>query len=492
MRKLLFLLAGIVIAGSAMAQDYVPVLPEAAFFTERSSGREELPEPKLQIDTTTITMHVEGEAGQGLLYYYDPFTGEVKQLEPTNEGNIMTYEFEQVAPQKLTIRAAGGTLMFLSSPGDRIEMWVDATALKMRETDESMSFVYFGSGEFMHENNELAMLPGAGKLNGKNFSHMVTGMLPPIESIEAYVSGIVDRIEKDNAEVDAMVGLSGAAKQSLKMDNTTMGLQAVCSMTMFLQAYQYGSGHSLEKNADKLGALERLDLADINLLYGSDFGQSVPRIAMAMYNAGTAPETGWLSYGAVYVALKKAQTRVPLTDDDKAAVATAALPYFGELLAHIEKSVEAEYSSAMESGTFTIHETPKYENAADILDAIVAQHPGKVVFVDLWATWCGPCLQAMRTMKPLKPWMKENNVVSIYITTESSPKTRWTLSLPDIGGEHYYITTAEWKEVLGKYGFTGIPAYVVFDTEGKEVLRRTGYPGNEQMQKAFEEAGTGL
>ncbi len=478
------------VAGMAVAQDYVPVLPEAASFVERSSGREVLPEPKFEIATTTVTMHVEGEAGQALLYYFDPFTGEAKQLEPTIEDNVLTYTFEQVASQKLTIRAAGGTLMFLASPGDKIEIWVDAKARGMHDSDPSVRYIYYGSGDFMHENNEMAMLPDAGKFNGKNFSHMTMGLKPPVESIESYVSFIVDKIESDNAGVDAIEGLSGAAKQSLKLDNITMGLQAVCNMMMFLQAYQYGRGHTLEDNTDKLGALERLDLADMKMVYGSDFSVSVPRIAMAMTNAGTTPETGWLSYGAVFTALKKAHTREPLTDDDRAAVA-ASLPYFGVLLAHVEKSVEAEYADAMGSGTFTIHETPKYENAADLLDVIAAQYPGKVVFIDLWATWCGPCLQAMRTMKPLKPWMKENDVVSVYITGESSPKTRWTLSLPDIGGEHYYLTAAEWNAVMGKYGFSGIPAYVVFDKEGNEVLKRSGYPGNEAMQKVFEEAGAG-
>jgi thiol-disulfide isomerase/thioredoxin len=489
MRRLLFLLTGLMAAGALAAQDYVPVLPEAASFVERSSGRESLPEPKFEIGTTTVTMHIEGAAQFATLDYFDPFTGENKKIEPARDGSVLTFRFEQVAPQELELNIASGKIRFLAAPGDQIEMWVDITALDMRQGDSTVPYVYYGSGEFMHENNELSRLPDSGKLNGKNYSHMWSEMRQPVESIENFVSDMVDRVEKDNAEVDAMTGLSGAAKQSLKLDNTTMGLRAVSDMTIMLWVAKFGDGHTVELHADKLGALQRLNLTDVNLVYGIDFAESVPRIALAMSNMKTAPEAGWLSYGPVYAALKKAQTREPLTDADRAAVAASPMPWLATVFAHVEETTESRYRDAMGAGTFTIHDTPACENPADLLEVIAAQYPGKVVFVDLWATWCGPCLQAMRTMKELKPWMEENDVVSVYVTDTSSPDTRWTLSLPDIGGEHYYLTDRELSHVMDKYGFSAIPSYVVFDKEGKVVLQRTGYPGNDEMQKVFEEAG---
>ena len=133
--------------------------------------------------------------------------------------------------------------------------------------------------------------------------------------------------------------------------------------------------------------------------------------------------------------------------------------------------------------TVIVNETPASVKG-ELVDAIVSKYKGKAVLVDFWATWCGPCMEAMQEMKPLKAEIKDKNIVFVYITDVSSPKGLWEKKILEIGSEHYYLTKKEWESISysKQYGFNGIPTYMLFDSDGVLINKITGYPGNAKMQ----------
>jgi len=85
-------------------------------------------------------------------------------------------------------------------------------------------------------------------------------------------------------------------------------------------------------------------------------------------------------------------------------------------------------------------------------------------------------------MQPLKAEMKERGVVAIYITDESSSKTKWRTMLPDIGGIHYFLTQEQMSALRAKYQIQGFPTYMIFDKMGEKTFQTAGFPGNDRMR----------
>ena len=119
---------------------------------------------------------------------------------------------------------------------------------------------------------------------------------------------------------------------------------------------------------------------------------------------------------------------------------------------------------------------------ADIFKTLIAPYKGKPLLVDFWATWCGPCKAAMKTILPVKEALA-GKVNFIYVTGPSSPKKTWELTIPDIHGDHYYVTEKQYATLLEQFESNGIPTYVVVDKEGNVKNKYIGYPGNEVMEE---------
>lgn len=171
----------------------------------------------------------------------------------------------------------------------------------------------------------------------------------------------------------------------------------------------------------------------------------------------------------------------PLSDKQKEEINTYFKnPTFARFLfEENDKTIKQSKLSSM------VKETPKVEKEK-LMEAIVSQYKGKVVVVDFWATWCGPCFQAMKEIEPLKEELQGKNVVFVYIAETSSPIDLWKKKILSIDGEHYYLTEVESKYIKDYFKFTGIPSYLIYDSEGILKYQNVGFPGVEEMRKMIE------
>lgn len=119
----------------------------------------------------------------------------------------------------------------------------------------------------------------------------------------------------------------------------------------------------------------------------------------------------------------------------------------------------------------------------EVINTILSKYKNKVVLVDLWATWCAPCLEAMKQFKSTKNQFLHQDVVFVYITNSSSPRKLWAEKIEGIGNEHYYLTDAQWTALMNQYDFEGIPSYLLFNKAGGVVNQFTAFHGADKIKE---------
>jgi thiol-disulfide isomerase/thioredoxin len=143
----------------------------------------------------------------------------------------------------------------------------------------------------------------------------------------------------------------------------------------------------------------------------------------------------------------------------------------------------------------TVVQIPENTTNANLLAAIEKPYKGKVVLIDFWATWCGPCMMAMKQIDPIKEkYLKDKkNVAFVYVTGETSPLENFNAAYPNIKGFHYRLTNAQFSALLKSLGIKGIPSYLIINKDGSKAydnIAEGGYPGDEIITSELDKALT--
>lgn len=166
--------------------------------------------------------------------------------------------------------------------------------------------------------------------------------------------------------------------------------------------------------------------------------------------------------------------RCALPEDVEPYIALIKEPYFRKVITDKNEYFKRLMSEKQEAVNAVIHPSTDVEGLTDgkaILDKIIEPYRGKIVYLDIWGTWCAPCKRKLSESHKLKAELEDYDIVYLYLANRS-PEKSWKnviaeYNLTESNCVHYNLPAGQQHAVEQYVGLTGYPTYRLFDKQGR-------------------------
>ena len=106
---------------------------------------------------------------------------------------------------------------------------------------------------------------------------------------------------------------------------------------------------------------------------------------------------------------------------------------------------------------------------------------GKLVYVDVWATWCGPCLGEIPSLKKLEGEYHEKNITFLSVSVDTD-KEAWLKMVKEDNLGGLQLWADGWSQITKDYAIFGIPRFMLFSADGKVISNDAPRPSSAEIR----------
>jgi thiol-disulfide isomerase/thioredoxin len=115
---------------------------------------------------------------------------------------------------------------------------------------------------------------------------------------------------------------------------------------------------------------------------------------------------------------------------------------------------------------------------------------GKYVYIDVWATWCGPCRGEIPFLQKIEEKYKGKNIAFVSISIDVQKDfEKWKTFVKDksLGGIQLFADKDWSSDFIKAFGINGIPRFILIDPSGKVVDADAARPSEPKLEEKLEE-----
>jgi thiol-disulfide isomerase/thioredoxin len=380
-----------------------------------------------------------------------------------DSNSAFEIEFELESPSYMSFKHGNETTAMYVKPGDNIQISIDPN-----EFDETINYSGSNSSNFLAQKYLLEETTDRKAL----FSLIEVEFLKQVSEAEKGMEDLLELIVDEDFKADQ--------EQSIWLQWANIKLN-------YKKYFQFLTKSTVELSPNYFDFMSHLDLNDPSLLENEESYQFLLTYASSQIDADDDNsittslqfisekfESAATKDKLSYTMLKEYIKNESLENID--LILLKFNQVHSDTIIHQELSDLALEMTKFNSGQPAMDFSYPDKNGKEVS---LSDFQGSYVYVDVWATWCGPCKREIPHLVELEKDYHGKNIVFLSVSVdEDKDYDAWAnmLEEKEMGGVQLFASG--WSKITKDYKINGIPRFMLFDTEGNIVNVRASRPSN--------------